>query len=158
MSEQIELYMRQLRLGGLAKTWQTVEYQNNEQYVTDLLLLELHEREVNRIITDDDIARDDAYIIIDKELARVSQDAIQAIGEKDILFMFPRITKAKSTTRLVLKRPKTETSIRKVWLPWPIFFGTGSRSRTSSRNLWARNTVIITWCLPWKLDGPARIA
>lgn len=49
MSEQIELYMRQLRLGGLAKTWQTVEYQNNEQYVTDLLLLELHEREVNRI-------------------------------------------------------------------------------------------------------------
>ena len=53
----------------------------------------------------------------DKELARVSQDAIQAIGEKDILFMFPRITKAKSTTRLVLKRPKTETSIRKVWLP-----------------------------------------
>src|SRR5699024_60689 len=48
-------------------------------------------------ITDDDIARDDAYIIIDKELARVSQDAIQAIGEKDILFMFPRITKAKST-------------------------------------------------------------
>ena len=68
-------------------------------------------------ITDDDIARDDAYIIIDKELARVSQDAIQAIGEKDILFMFPRITKAKSTTRLVLKRPKTETSVRKVWLP-----------------------------------------
>lgn len=33
-------------------------------------------------ITDDDIARDDAYIIIDKELARVSQDAIQAIGGK----------------------------------------------------------------------------
>lgn len=31
--------------------------------------------------------------------------------------MFPRIVKAKSTTRLVLKRPKTETSIRKVWLP-----------------------------------------
>ena len=49
MSEQIELYMRQLRLGGLAKIWQSVEYQNNEQYLTDLLLLELHEREVNRI-------------------------------------------------------------------------------------------------------------
>ena len=31
--------------------------------------------------------------------------------------MFPRITKAKATTRLVLKRPKTETSVRKVWLP-----------------------------------------
>ena len=56
-------------------------------------------------------------IIVNKELARVDQRAIDALGEKDIIFMFPRIVKAKSTTRLVLKRPKTETSIRKVWLP-----------------------------------------
>lgn len=68
-------------------------------------------------ISDDDIARDDAHIIIDKELIRVSQQAIEALGEQDILFMFPRIAKAKSTTRLVLIRPKTATSIRKVWLP-----------------------------------------
>ena len=31
--------------------------------------------------------------------------------------MFPRMIKGKSTTRLVLKKPKTETSIRKIWLP-----------------------------------------
>ena len=49
MSESIELYMRQLRLGGLAKAWRTVEYRDTEQYVTDLMKLELHEREVNRI-------------------------------------------------------------------------------------------------------------
>lgn len=68
-------------------------------------------------ITDHDIARDDAHIIIEKELARVNQTAIDALGEKDILFTFPRIAKARSTTRLVLKKPKTETSIRKIWLP-----------------------------------------
>lgn len=68
-------------------------------------------------ISDSDIAKDDAHIIVNKELARVDQRAIDALGEKDIIFMFPRIVKAKSTTRLVLKRPKTETSIRKVWLP-----------------------------------------
>lgn len=68
-------------------------------------------------ISDSDIAKDDAHIIVNKELARVDQCAIDALGEKDIIFMFPRIVKAKSTTRLVLKRPKTETSIRKVWLP-----------------------------------------
>lgn len=68
-------------------------------------------------ISDSDIAKDDAHIIVNKELARVDQHAIDALGEKDIIFMFPRIVKAKSTTRLVLKRPKTETSIRKVWLP-----------------------------------------
>lgn len=31
--------------------------------------------------------------------------------------MFPRMIKGKSITRLVLKKPKTETSIRKIWLP-----------------------------------------
>lgn len=49
MSKQIELYMRQLRLGGMAKAWQNIAYQNNEQHVTELFLLELHEREVNRV-------------------------------------------------------------------------------------------------------------
>lgn len=46
---EIEQYMRMLRLGGLAKDWRTIEYSNNEQYVKDLLELELHEREVNKI-------------------------------------------------------------------------------------------------------------
>lgn len=49
MSEQIEQYMRTLKLGGLAKEWRSVEYKDPEQYVTELLLLELKEREVNRI-------------------------------------------------------------------------------------------------------------
>lgn len=68
-------------------------------------------------ISDSDIARDDAHLYVEKELARVSQKAIDALGEADILFVFPRMIKGKSTTRLVLKRPKTETSIRKVWIP-----------------------------------------
>lgn len=49
MNDQIEQYMRKLKLGGLAKEWRSVEYTNAEQYLTDLLLIELHEREVNRI-------------------------------------------------------------------------------------------------------------
>ena len=49
MSEQIEKYMRTLKLGGLAKEWQTVSYKTKEQYVRELLELELREREVNRI-------------------------------------------------------------------------------------------------------------
>ena len=46
---EIEQYMRTLKLGGLAKDWRNVEYHDTEQYVTELLELELHEREVNRI-------------------------------------------------------------------------------------------------------------
>lgn len=45
----IEQMMRTLKLGGLAKDWREVEYHDTEQYVTDLLQIELHEREVNRI-------------------------------------------------------------------------------------------------------------
>lgn len=49
MAEQIELMMRQVKLGGMAKGWRSVRYENTEQYVTELLKLELQEREANRI-------------------------------------------------------------------------------------------------------------
>ena len=45
MSEEIELMMRQVKLGGMAKEWRSVQFENTEQYVTDLLKLELKERE-----------------------------------------------------------------------------------------------------------------
>lgn len=50
MTEQIEQYMRTLKLGGLAKEWRSVSYRDDpEQYVKELLELELREREANRI-------------------------------------------------------------------------------------------------------------
>lgn len=49
MAEQLEQMMRQLKLGGMAKEWRSVEYTGPEQYVEALLRLELKEREVNRI-------------------------------------------------------------------------------------------------------------
>ena len=49
MSEQIEAMMRQVKLGGMAKGWRTVSFENPEQYVAELLRLELKEREANRI-------------------------------------------------------------------------------------------------------------
>jgi len=50
MNESIEKTMRTLKLSGLAKDWRTVEYRyGTEQYVQDLMELELREREANRI-------------------------------------------------------------------------------------------------------------
>lgn len=49
MPEQIELYMRTLKLGGMAREWRGVEFQDKEQYVRALLELELRERDANRI-------------------------------------------------------------------------------------------------------------
>lgn len=49
MSESIEQMMRQVKLGGMAKGWRSVTFTDTQQYVTELLKLELQEREVNRI-------------------------------------------------------------------------------------------------------------
>ena len=49
MNESIEQQMRTLKLGGLAKAWQTVAFEEPEQYIRDLMALELREREANRI-------------------------------------------------------------------------------------------------------------
>lgn len=67
-------------------------------------------------ISDEDIERDDAHVYIDKELQRASNTAIEMLGGKDVYYIFePTIPTA--ATRLILKKPKTESSVRKVWLP-----------------------------------------
>lgn len=45
----IEQTMRSLKLGGLAKEWRNVAYRDNEQYLCDLLDIEVREREANRM-------------------------------------------------------------------------------------------------------------
>ena len=67
-------------------------------------------------ISDDDIARDDAYIYVDKDLTIASKRAIEMLGEKDIIHIFLPLM-ANTSTRLILKKPKTKSSERKVWLP-----------------------------------------
>lgn len=67
-------------------------------------------------ISDEDIAADDAWIYVDKEIARATQAAIDVIGEKDIYHIFSPVM-GNTKTRIVLKKPKTDSSVRKVWLP-----------------------------------------
>ena len=67
-------------------------------------------------VEDADIAADDAYIFIDKELTRCTKQAIEMLGEKDIYHIFVPLM-PNTSTRIVLKKPKTDSSIRKVWLP-----------------------------------------
>jgi len=45
----IEQTMRTLKLGGLAKEWRSVAYHDNEQYMRELLDIEVKEREANRM-------------------------------------------------------------------------------------------------------------
>ena len=68
-------------------------------------------------ISDAAIISGNAYLKVEKVLARVDESAVDALGENDIFFTFPAIVSGKSKTRLVLKKPKTESSIRKVWIP-----------------------------------------
>lgn len=56
------------------------------------------------------------YIRIEKELQRVDKTALKALDKKDVIFEFPQ-TRTKSLTTIVLKTPKTRTSIRTVYLP-----------------------------------------
>jgi len=45
----IEQTMRTLKLGGLAKDWRSVEYRDSEQYMRELLDIEVRERDANRM-------------------------------------------------------------------------------------------------------------
>ena len=67
-------------------------------------------------IEEADIAQDNASIYVEKELFRASKDVMDTLGNRDILFVFPPVMSCPKT-RLVLKTPKTATSVRRVWLP-----------------------------------------
>lgn len=57
-----------------------------------------------------------ASIFVNKELQRVNWDALEKLDHKGVTMKFPAALLSPNT-RLVLKEPKTKTSIRKVFLP-----------------------------------------
>jgi len=67
-------------------------------------------------ISEESIKAGTAYIFVNKELQRVNRDALEQLGEKGVIFKFPPAL-ASTHTVLVLKEPKTKTSVRKVFLP-----------------------------------------
>ena len=67
-------------------------------------------------ISPQSIADGTASIMIEKELQRVDKTAMKSLEQKDVLFIFPQSSK-RNKTMLVLKKPKTESSIRKVFIP-----------------------------------------
>jgi integrase len=67
-------------------------------------------------ISQESIDNDRAYIFVEKELQRISRDALAQINDNGVLFKFPTLRGCNSTV-LVLKEPKTRTSVRKVFLP-----------------------------------------
>lgn len=66
------------------------------------------------------VQNDEAYLCVEKELRRSSKKSIAALqkqGRNDIFFTFPEWKKTNCTTSLVLKTPKTESSVRNIYIP-----------------------------------------
>lgn len=67
-------------------------------------------------ITEKSIEENNARLYVDKELARVSKNVMEKLDKKDVIKVFPSVLSGNSTV-LVLKKPKTKSSIRCVWIP-----------------------------------------
>ena len=67
-------------------------------------------------ISPESIAAGKACIYVNKELQRVSKSVMKTLEKKDVLRVFPELRESNKTV-LVLKKPKTATSTRKIFLP-----------------------------------------
>lgn len=67
-------------------------------------------------ISPEAIAENRAFVYINKESQRVKKSSLKDLDGKDVLMVFPSRHKTTTTVR-ILKTPKTESSIRKVFLP-----------------------------------------
>lgn len=68
-------------------------------------------------ISDKEIEEENAYIYIKQELQRASLEALEKLQYKDVYHVFEPVMRPNSKSRLVLKKPKTDSSIRQIWLP-----------------------------------------
>ncbi len=74
----------------------------------------------NIFISDEDIGLGTAHLKVDKELQRCSNKSIEAlekVNRSTIILKFPTVMPKKASTTLVLKLPKTDSSIRTIYLP-----------------------------------------
>lgn len=62
------------------------------------------------------ISENSAALLVNKELQRVNKNVIEVLNGKDVIKRFPEILDTTSTS-LVMKTPKTKSSIRKVFIP-----------------------------------------
>ena len=69
-----------------------------------------------------------AYVNITKELQRVNRDAMEALDNKDIVRVFPKLL-SNTSTSLARKMPTTKTSARKVYLPQTVALMLAERTR-----------------------------
>jgi len=66
------------------------------------------------------VQNNEAFLHVNKELMRCTSERIDALaskGRSDVFFTFPMWKKTPSSTRLVLKSPKTDSSVRDIYLP-----------------------------------------
>lgn len=71
-------------------------------------------------ISTEHLQAETASVSVSKELMRCKKDSIAALGHRgrsDVLFTFPEQKQSPCSTSLVLKLPKTESSIRSIFLP-----------------------------------------
>ena len=67
-------------------------------------------------ISEEAIKENRAYLYVNKEVQRVSKKALEELDQKDVIVIFPEERKTNKTVR-IMKTPKTESRVRKVFLP-----------------------------------------
>lgn len=67
-------------------------------------------------ISEEAIKENRAYLYVNKEVQRDSKKALEELDQKDVIVIFPEERKTNKTVR-IMKTPKTESSVRKVFLP-----------------------------------------
>ena len=103
---------------SLSQAQRLKKYSQEGHLTLDMMRVIMGEEKKNDLdkISPASIELGQASIFVEKELQRVNREAMADLNGKDIMFKFPP-TFASTHTALVLKTPKTKTSVRKVFLP-----------------------------------------
>ena len=67
-------------------------------------------------VSSEAVSSGEAYIYVNKELQRCMRDTLEKVDNKGVIYKFPPLIRSTHSV-LLLKEPKTKTSVRKIYLP-----------------------------------------
>lgn len=67
-------------------------------------------------VSEETIADATSSLYVNKEVQRVNKEVLEILDDKDVIMRFPEMLN-KNTTVMVMKTPKTKSSVRRVFIP-----------------------------------------
>lgn len=110
----------------------------------------------NVFISDEDIEKDNAHIVVEQQLQRLSKKGIDELNVQDILYTFPSATDNESNTTVLVLQNLKHNQVFVLYgclIHWYNIYVNGKNNKMNTKNSFEMNIMIMIWLYVLKMVG-----